>query len=236
MILIIHPLDRSTKRLGTVASHLHRVLPDNRLFIVHPNDVSKKECHQAITECLESDLIIFLGHGRSDALYGAQATHYTAFAPNPMDEIDAELFNYYDEHFIDKTTYSLFKGKKFIAYGCKTSSLAKKLLDAGATVMLGFGAIPTSKEEFKDMHIDAPNILVAHMKGAITRILKNGIPRAIINQNSFAGLYRILEYEFQREIEQALASRFRFKEDLVNTLFKVKRDIWIEGDINVPLL
>lgn len=239
MILIISPYDKSTKRLGRIASFLHRHLPNNKLFIVRPNEKSKLECHKLIWNCKESDLIIFLGHARSDALYGAKGKYYkNPFAPNPNEDSNPEDYEYYDENFIDSSSFHLLKGKKMICYGCKTKKLAEHLYRSGALVIYGFGVIPTSMEEFKIFHEpQVSNLLISYMKGSITRILKRGICLSLSNpKNSFADLYKILEFEFQREIEYALTSNFRLKFNLVNVLHIVKREMGVIGDISCKLL
>lgn len=239
MILIIHPFDQSTKRLRRLASHLHRNIPNTRLFVVHPNEDSKILCHQVIQNCSSSDLIMYFGHGRSDALYGAKGKYYDAlFPPDILAESDKNDFEYYDDSFIDRDTYRLFENKKVFCYGCNTARLARKLKDAGAKAVYGFGIVPTSKEEFSEFHIDqASNILVSSMKGSITRVLKHGVRVALKTapKHTFADLYRILEYEFQREIERTLSSNFRFKQDLANTLHRVKNEMRIIGDIKCKL-
>lgn len=239
MILIIYPYDITTKRLGRIASYLHRNLANSKLFVVHPCEESKSKCLEAIYQCTSSDLIIFLGHGNSESLYGARGKYYgIAFPPERLEDCNDDDFDYYDEFLIDKNTYSLFVGKKMICYACKSSNLAKLLCNkGGACAVLGFGPIPTSKDEFTAFHIcNAPNRLIVCMKGAITRILKHGMISAISSNNTFADLFRIIEFEFQREIERTLSSKMRFKEELVNALYKVKREVSISGDIQSRLL
>lgn len=238
MILIIHPFDITTKRLGRVASFLHRHLPDNKLFVVHPKAESKERCHQAIMNCTSSDLIIFLGHGNSYSLYGARGRYYNiACPPERFEDSDDDKYDYYDEFFINEATYHLFKNKKLICYACKSAELAKSLSTSGAVVILGFGVIPTSSEEFSTFHIsNASQRLISCMKGAITRILKHGFTSAISSNNTFADLFRIMEFEFQREIERAISSNMRNKVELVNTLQSVKREMTITGDIQSRLL
>lgn len=233
MVLFIYPSDNSTKRLRRIAKYLHRSMPiDNRLFIVTPSDKSKKDCHETIRKCTDKDLIIFFGHGCSNALYGAKGKNVgNPLPPSTTDPDKADRDDYYDEQFINEQTYDLFCGKKVIIYACKSAELGKKLCKAGARVVFGFGVIPTSNEEFAGFHIQSSNLLVAYMKGAITRILKDSLANALTTQCSFARLYRIFEYEFQREIERSLSSKQRFTKELVNALYRVKRELKIEGDL-----
>lgn len=235
MILIVYPMDPTTKRLGRIASFLHRHLPNNRLFVVRPTQESKNSCHKLIKNCNSDDLIIFLGHGCSDALYGARGRYYNAFC-DILEDADPELYGF-DDFFLEKSTYAIFNGKKCICYGCKTADLGKHLVESGAISILGFGAIPTSQEEYEDFHIrSAHRLLVSHTKGAVTSILKHGIVNAITNSVNFAELSRILEFEIQREIDRSLSSRFRFKKELVDTLHTIKRDIRVLGVLEASLI
>ncbi len=228
-------MDPTTKRLRRVASYLHRHLPDNILFVVRPTLDSKNCCHRLIEKCTSDDLIIFLGHGCSSALYGARGRYYNAFC-EIIEDSDPELYGFID-YFLEEDTYSVFSGKKCICYGCKTADLGKHLVEAGAISILGFGAIPTSQEEYEDFHIsNAHRLLVSHTKGAVTSFLKHGIVSAINNSATFAELARTLEFEIQREIDKALSSRFRFKKELVDTLHTIKREIRVLGELETPLI
>ena len=76
MILVVHPLDPSTKALNRVGNHLKESLPEVRIFKVHPNEKSRFASYEAIRNCKSNDIIVFLGHGSSCALYGSKGNMY----------------------------------------------------------------------------------------------------------------------------------------------------------------
>lgn len=151
-ILIIHPYDQSTLFLNEINNHLSKSFANNiEYFRIQTNDTSHSHCLKKIIAHPENGFVIFMGHGRSNKLYGSKGDLFesadfessTAFEENP------ELF-YNNDKFITEENVDVFSGKKVFCLACNSNeSIAKEAIKKGAKSFFSFGDIPTSKEEFK---------------------------------------------------------------------------------------
>ncbi len=148
-ILIIHPHDKTTQFLESINNNLQPEFSnDIQYFRIETNDNSHKQCLERIKEHPSNGIIIFLGHGRSDALYGSKGDEYSPSLE--WEEIAAfpDLY-YFNESFISKSNADVFYEKKVFCLACNSNNkIAEYAIDKGAISFLGFGDIPTSSEEF----------------------------------------------------------------------------------------
>lgn len=235
MILIIHPHDKSTGFLGSISQsiNLHCRYPVD-VFNIHPNDESRDECYKRILVCNTNDLIIFLGHGRSDALYGSKGDRYDN---SDFESIEAQTSNpefyYYNEHFINRSNSYLLDGKKVIAVACNSNSFGTFF---NPQSFIGFGAIPTSIGEFKDVGNNNPSDkLVALMKGRFNTIIRDSIVYAINRGYTFFQLKELMQFLIQQNIAQLTHCDDRQGEWVSGQLYQIKHDIVVLGDGNQKL-
>src|SRR5258708_26395188 len=101
-ILIVHPYDKTTTFLDRIKSHLQTQFRDEvHYFSVKPNIESHEKCLERINNHSANGLIIFLGHGRSDTLYGAKGDEYAASVSEEAIAESPERF-YYNDNFINE--------------------------------------------------------------------------------------------------------------------------------------
>jgi len=136
-ILCVFPNDPSTRFLEKLSWELNKHFDSNfHCFKVKPNKSSHTKCLDRI-KMGNDELILFLGHGQSDKLFGAITNNFNTF------HTDSEDFFIHDD-FINKENINVFSNKKVICLSCNSNDkIGKWAVDSGTKVFLGFGDIPT---------------------------------------------------------------------------------------------
>lgn len=230
MILIVHPLDASTKALNRIGSYLQSFIPDTHLFNVHPYEESRLACYEAIRKCKTDDIILFLGHGSSFALYGSKGNMYDKidFVSYNAETENPELY-YYNENFINKDNWDILKDKRLVCVSCKSNEFGKTLYDNGIVhSIIGFGNLPTSIGEFNEMGIDANLHLIAWMKGEINLIIKRSLLYSYKMNYSFSMIGDLIKFVIQQRIAIHIHSKNRFRYVLANQLTMIKDNMLVK--------
>lgn len=231
-ILIIHPEDDTTdflKKLSNSIKILHPAI--THVFNIHSNDASHDLGLKAIKEHPDNGLIIFLGHGRSDSLYGSKGKYFESRDLASQDAISEhpELY-YYKERFIDSSNYDIFRNKKLFCLACNSNLLGKELLKSGVASFIGFGDLPTSKGEFEKEGVENASLhLIAKMKGEITSIMKRSLVHAIEHNYNFQQLFDIIQFVIMQSISRLSLTEDRFKIILIAQLQNISRNMKIYG-------
>ena len=240
MILLIYPQDPTIRRIKRQGRRLALKLPCiTKKIELQPNDASKTRAFHAIKNCCQEDLIVFMGHGRSDALFGARGKYYyhADYADNrDLEEFPEDYYN--DESFIDETTYRLFAGRKAVIFACVSSELGDRLVHAGAKAVLGFGKLPTTVAEFEDdWHYENVN---THVASAMSGILDVSFCRALMRVVRYDGNFADLAYSIKDEIHWHIAmllySKAKYRFMLADVLSSIEKSIVVLGDSSVQLL
>ena len=100
---------------------------------IEPTVDAHNECLSLISNATVGSLILFLGHGQSDKLFGASSdgatSNYKAFR---------------EKGFINKDNASIFANKRVISVSCNSNEKLGKYAEAGkCQCFVGFGYIPT---------------------------------------------------------------------------------------------
>lgn len=240
MILLIYPQDPTIRRIERHGKRIVRSLPSvAERIVIEPKDSSKTQAHLAIKASNDNDLIVFMGHGRSDALFGARGDKYkeAEYVDYRVIDENPELY-YNDENFIDGTTYRLLAGKKIVSFACVSNELGKRLVNAGTKVALGFGKLPTTVAEFEDeWHYKNVN---SHVAAAMSGILDVSFGRALLRTVKQGGNMTDLAYCIKDEIHWHIAmllySKARYRYLLADVLSVVEKAVVVSGDATLPLV
>lgn len=234
-ILIIHPEDNTTKFLNRVKNNL--VLNHGSLihhFNVKPKESSKIKCLETIIQYPKDSLIIFLGHGKSNCLYGSKGKYY-----ENRESVSIEAINenphlyYYDESFINESSIDVFKNKNVFCLACNSNGRIGNLaIISGANTFLGFGDIPTSTSEFKAKYDNVSNDLARYMKSEINYIIKKSLNISITNNLSFEELNNYIKFITNQRISDILVNQKKNIDRyiLVDNLYLFKSEIKIFGN------
>lgn len=241
-ILIIHPKDKTTSFLDKIKNHLIDSFKDDvHHFNIQPNQKSHNECLERITSHTGSGLIIFLGHGRTDKLFGSKGELFDSAEFVSLEakmESPEEYYN--NDNFISKENASVFSGKKVFCLACNSNNkIAKYAIENGAKTFLGFGDIPTSKEEFQDDGMtNVSNDIVKAMKTELIYIIKKSLEYSISNSYNFEQLQNIIHFLINQRISEYLITRKDYKERylLTDYLYQLKKDLTVFGDKKIKLI
>lgn len=234
MVYVINPIDPTIKCLRRLAKNLDTKTKHVELLFVYPGVPSKENAHHIISKMPSGTSIIFMGHGRSDALFGSKGIHWNAMIESEDPDLPVKYFN--DENFINKDTFGLLSEKRLVLFACNSVGLGEKLIDYGASVVLGFTRLPTTEDEFlDDWHIQASNHMIAAMNGCLNIAFRNAMVEACNNHLTFAQIESLMRMELQRQIVDVLTSRARYRYNLANVLAHVKRDLQVVGERRLEL-
>lgn len=243
-ILLIHPYDKSTSFLDRIKNHLQVEFPTNlHYFSVKPVADSHNECLEVIKNFTSNGLLLFMGHGKSNCLYGAKGDYYGTLESEAVKAEQPDKY-FYEDNFIGGHNIEVFSGKKIISLSCNSNGqLARMSIESGAKVFLGFGDLPTSIEELKDNGVKSkPGVSLGKIEKAlkteINDIIKKSIAIGISKQYSFKELVALVHFITNQKIAFYLVNQKSISERklIANYLYTFKRDIKIYGDPNEKII
>jgi hypothetical protein len=238
-ILLIHPYDKSTLFLDRIKNHiLLEFDQDVHYYSVKPNEESHIQCLNLIQTHPSKGLIIFLGHGRSDKLYGSKADDYSDLISKDAALEFPEKY-YYNDNFINEDNINVFNKKKVFCLACNSAEkIAQYAYEKGATTFLGFGDIPTSQIEFKEKGYTVNESIVGMIKGEFNYIIKSSLAYALRRNLSFDNLMHILHFITNQRITDLLIKQKdnRARYFLANQLYFFKKEAQIIGERNLKVL
>lgn len=230
-VYCIFPEDRTTFFLNRIVTYLKRELGDKfHCFKVKLNDKSHNDCLSLLKE-KKGKLILFLGHGRSDMLYGACGDEAENLFSNSEAEHDNPSF-FKKTEFITIENCSVFSQNIVISLSCNSNVVKKSIGQAsvrqGALSFVGFGDIQTdylSGDDFTLREISIfKGILVSIIKKSISYCYKNSF-----NPERFVDVIKIItNRELYKLITKSKGVKFRHR--IARHLYNFKTEIQIFGD------
>jgi hypothetical protein len=241
-ILIVHPKDKTTVFLDRIKNHLIDTFRDDtHHFNIHPNDNSHAECLKIIESHDEKGVVIFLGHGRSDKLFGSRGEWFDKdefVSPEAIVENPGKYYN--NEDFINENNVGIFSKKRIFCLACNSNKdIAQWAVDNGAQAFLGFGDIPTSTGEFSADGIENVSTdIVKLMKTELNYIIKASLTYSISQSHSFEQLQSTIQLVTNQRIVEILVNQKHFKERhlLADYLYYLKREIKVWGNKKAKLI
>ena len=243
-ILIVHPYDKSTSFLDRIKSHLQSKFSDDcHYFNIKPQFASHKQCLLEINNFSGKGLILFMGHGKSNCLYGAKGDYYGTLENELVKEEDPEKY-FYEDNFINDQNINIFKGKKVISLSCNSNGqIGRKAIEFGAKAFLGFGDLPTSVGELEDKGETSKtgislSTVEQAIKTEINYIIKKSIEIGIVNKYSFVELVNLIHFISNQRISDYLVNQKKISERklIANYIYDFKKEIKIYGNKNEKLI
>lgn len=240
-ILIVHPNDKTTKFLDKIKNHLIEMFGEQvHHFNIYPNEQSHQTCLERISVHPENGLIIFLGHGRTDKLYGSKGDLFGNAEFVSQEAKDENPDDYYgNDNFINESNAVVFKNKKVFCLACNSNDkIATFSVDSGAKSFFGFGDIPTSLSEFEDKEEKVTNDLVVRMKTELNYIIKISLSMSIERGLTFEDLLNHIQFITNQRLTDVLVNQknFRERQKLADYLYYLKKEASIIGERKLKLL
>ena len=229
----IYPQDKqqSLKFLNKINTYFIRNLKDNwHCYKVKTSDLDHAKCIESAVNS-NAKFILFMGHGRSDCLFGSCTTEHDEFVSSDA-KIEQNIEFYKNEDFKNLKNIGKFNNKIFFSFSCNSNinsknSIGRTAIESGVVSFVGFGDIPTDYLEKNEIPIKAISIY----KGIITSIVKRCIFSSFENNYSVQGLTDLIKLETTKKIQELiLSSNYRYKNKVIENLFLFKSEIIIFGD------
>jgi len=190
MLYFIHPIDDSTKFLEQIYINAIEVLGKDSVTVFAFKGDHK--FRNEIEELPENSNIFFLGHGRSDKLYGVMSES--------------------DEAFVSSDEMSIFNGQNLFTLACQSSELLKSTFKkTEINHSIGFGYLPTTHEEvLKIRNIRKKNISEADIeqfKSVIVSCVSGSVIEMYSKNESFDYLNSYLRLLLHREMNNSVLDR-----------------------------
>ncbi len=242
-ILVVHPYDKSTTFLNRIKNHIKENFPEHlHYFSVKPNEASHQQCLKIIQKFSNDGLIFFMGHGKSNCLYGARGDYYGTLKNVDLEAQEPEKY-YYQDNYINERNIKIFDKKKVIALACNSNAqLGKKSIENGAKVFMGFGNLPTSNEELEEQGEEnkpgvSLNKITQALKTEINYIIKRSIEIGVQKKYTFSELVELIYFITNQKISYYLVDQKKSERKLIaNYLYSFKKEIKLYGNGNEKLL
>lgn len=243
-IFCIYPNDKTTSSLNRIVRHLHHRTPISiRTYKVKARPISHTNCLEEVLKLSSKTTIFFFGHGRTNYLYGAVANSFGSIGGiNTIDTINHYGYNHMA--FIDQTNIDVFKDKKVFSLACNTAKLKGigqiAVEKGGAKVYLGFGEIPTSKEEI-EKRLKLKNIplrIAERFKGEINTILKEALSFSIANDHTFLEFSNQISFVTNRRAHDIVMyhKKLAYRRLIADMLYLFRTQIRLYGNGHLKLI
>lgn len=155
MINIIISIDPSTEFLFEIIKYFNSCEITVNVIEIHPSEDSYERAKRDVSNLPKSSIILFLGHGQSNQLYGGES-----------DSFDKRVI-------ISNNEMKIFEGQNLFALACDSADLLKGSFRISKTIKsIGFGGLPTEMKEIEDdKRLSAEGItqeIINQFKTAIT--------------------------------------------------------------------
>lgn len=229
----IYPTDKqeSTAFLNRINTYLCKNL-DNQ-WHCYKTKYTNADHESCIKKAIESNakFILFMGHGRSDCLFGSCNKKAQDFISEDAAFESPEFYK--NECFIHSNNISRFKDKIFFSFSCfsnknDSKSLARNAINNGVISFIGFGDIPTDYVIGKNIPLKA----IAVYKGIISKVIKISLSISIQNNYTVEEMVSLIKVLTTKEMQKIILSSYknRHKEIIVKNLFFFKQEIMIFGN------
>jgi len=208
---IIFPKDPSILFLKTIIKKLEEKEIKFDLIEVFPNQASYDSTIDKLKATNDNDLIIFLGHGSPDRIYGGESDDFNKKALVKISEMN------------------IFKDKNLFLLACDSTSLLKSSFNiAKIKKSIGFGPLPTELTELnstKFKSLGATEETIEEFKTKITKIISNSLIYFLINYDdlSLLDLKDNITLLINKEINNSILSEKN--RPLADLLFYMKTDL-----------
>lgn len=214
----IYPVDETTDFLNKIPEELLTFFgSDFDLIRVYPNDKSHEDAINIIESAPNGSIFIFLGHGNSMTLKGAESGSYCK------------------DVFIDNDKLIIFNNKSLFVLACRSSSLLECGVYISGTNInqsISFPNIISSWEELEHERLVKitlyPNLTKSHIDRFNSIITESTIYclKGLFENKDFNSIHRrLIHYLNQKMVELVINEPNSANRDLADMIFDLKREI-----------
>ena len=221
-ILIIHPHDNTTDFLKPIYNNLRNHRDYEEKIILHRPTASSENQEMILSIIRKNiyNLVLFMGHGKSNALYGAV---------NEYRNID-------EKGFINEQNIDVFKDKSVISLSCKSNEkIAILSIKAGAKVFVGFGNLPTdwNSEIGQDEGLTKKD--VNEFNSIFKLIVFEALYYSLEHQFTFFQFEKVFKIITNKKIIELTDKKYSTNNWIIQSLYNLKDEIKVFGDSSLKL-
>lgn len=216
MIYIIYPIDETTEFLLEIPRRIVEKHGEKSIEVIKmlPSEESYKEVFQAIEKIPSGSVVIFMGHGQEDKLWGA------------------ENESFIKQSFVSKSQSKVFSEKFIFLLSCNSNDFIKGTFRFSKAISsIGFGNLPTEKSEIenskrlKEQGVNEETI--NKFKESIIELVSDSFCHMIHNKLTFSQLGNSFLLRLNKKISQVILDDTKSKDNriLADLLFQMKSEI-----------
>ena len=208
MIQVIISIDPSTEFLFEIINKLKSYHIDFNITELHPTNESYLEAYDKVTRFDKNSVILFLGHGTDEKLYGGE-----------------NLPAFEKKEFIRLQQMNVFENQNLFALSCNSAGLIKKSHRLSKMAKsIGFGGLPTSKEEINnDKKLKEQGVSESTIEDFKREITDTVSIALTLYHNDFNKLFDYLTLLLDQRINNAVLKKK--DRNLADLLFKMRNEM-----------
>jgi hypothetical protein len=216
VINIIYPKDPSTEFLLQIYTILFGRFGSEvvKILYIEANEKSYANALEFIENSPDNSLLLFMGHGQDDQLFGAESA------------------NFKKRSLVKRTEFRVFKGKYLFSLSCYSSELLRTSLgNSGIINSIGFGSLPTEMTEVEnDKKLKEKGVtdnIIQRFKDILVELVTLSYSEFIEKGLSFSELSEYYLLLLNRKISEVILRDNTCKESkiLSDLLFQMKLEM-----------
>mgnify|MGYP000538845440 CR=1 FL=1 len=199
MIYIVYPYDSSTEFLLKIPSLIEERHGSAFTMIkIEATDSSYASGLDSLSKVPDDSIVLFMGHGQSDLLYGAESSTFEK------------------KKLIGKSEIKILSNKYFFSLSCNSNEFLHSTFNSSKIInSIGFGSLPTEMIEVENNNkLKQQGItesIIANYKNILVELVSTSFCDMIEKQQSFYELSNYFMLRLNKKISQVPQSLYYVK-------------------------
>jgi len=216
VIYIIYPQDETTKFLLEIPQRITDKLGKEivKIITILASDNSYAECLVNIEAIPANSIVLFMGHGQADKLWGAESESFKK------------------KSFISKSQSKIFAEKYLFLLSCNSNEFLKGTFTFSKVISsIGFGSLPTEMTEVENskrlIEQGVNETVITQYKATIVELVATSFSDMMEKKYSFSQLSNNFMLRLNKKISQVILDDITNKENriLADLLFQMKSEM-----------
>ncbi|HUM97008.1 MAG TPA: hypothetical protein PK275_04080 [Chitinophagaceae bacterium] len=216
MIYLIYPSDETTEFLLEIPKRIAEKHGEKSIQVIQmlPSEESYKEVFQSIEAIPSGSVVIFMGHGQEEKLWGAENESFVK------------------QSFVSKSQAKVFSEKFIFLLSCNSNDFIKGTFSFSKAISsIGFGSLPTEMAEvekskrLKEQGVNEETI--NKYKNSMIELVSDSFCDMIESKLSFSQLGNSFLLRLNKKMSQVILEDTKSKDNriLADLLFQMKSEM-----------
>lgn len=216
MIYIIYPSDETTEFLLEIPKRIAEKHGEKSIQLVEilPSEESYKAVFKLIEAIPSGSVVMFMGHGQEDKLWGAENKSFVR------------------QSFVSKSQAKIFSEKFIFLLSCNSSNFIKGTFSFSKAISsIGFGSLPTEMSEVENSkrlkELGVNEVIINKYRNSMIDLVSDSFCDMIDNKLSFSQLGNIFVLRLNKKISQVILEDKKSEDIriLADLLFQMKSEM-----------